>query len=229
MRDIKQDNVDFIDDVKNNEQTVEFDLTVEDFDNSVNELESPEDLDEKTITYIEKQIRNSFEYRGYVQYLKEELDLNTCALLPNIDTKELGISLEFHHFPFNLYDITEIIGTSMTTHLEENQTISTMEIAEKVMAEHYKNNIGLVPLTKTLHKMAHTGSISIPYNTINGNWNNFIKEYKEYISEDKISRIKALEQYNYTKEAKEYNDFKLTKKIAKYNIDYLNKEENDDV
>ena len=37
---------------------IEFDISVEDFDISQNYLETIEDLDEKTIMYIEREIRN---------------------------------------------------------------------------------------------------------------------------------------------------------------------------
>ena len=37
----------------------------------------------------------------YGFYLKEELDLTKCALLPNLDCSDGAASLEFHHFPMN--------------------------------------------------------------------------------------------------------------------------------
>jgi hypothetical protein len=214
--------------MKNDEEKIEFDMSVNDFDITENNLHTPEDLDEKTIMYIEKEIRNSHEYRSYIQYMKEELDLTKCALLPNIDIKTTPVSLEFHHFPFTLFDITGIVGKSMLNNLSENESVSCFDISEKVMLEHFKNNVGLVPLTKTLHEMAHNGAIAIPFDKINGNYNKFIEEYNQHIEPDFVDRINALKNYNSSEEAKKFNDFKLKKRIVNYNIDY-NKEGNDNV
>jgi hypothetical protein len=214
--------------MKNDEEKIEFDMSVNDFDITENHLQTPEDLDEKTIMYIEKEIRNSHEYRSYIQYMKEELDLTKCALLPNIDTKITPVSLEFHHFPFTLFDITGIVGKSMLNNLSENESVSCFDISEKVMLEHFKNNVGLVPLTKTLHEMAHNGAIAIPFDKINGNYNKFIEEYNQNIEPDFVDRIKSLERYNSSEEAKKFNDFKLKKRIVNYNIEY-NKEDNNNV
>ena len=89
--------------------------------------------------------------------MKEELDLTKCALLPSIDIKTTPVSLEFHHFPFTLFDVTSTIGKSMLEGLSEDETVSCFDISEAVMKEHYLNNVGLIPLTKTLHEMAHNG------------------------------------------------------------------------
>jgi len=211
---------------KNDEEKVEYDLSVSDFDMSINDLESLEDLDEKTIMYIEKQIRNSYEYRSYINYMKEELDLTKCAILPSIDIKTTPVSLEFHHFPLTLFDVTQTVATSM---IEESETpVSTLDISEQVMLEHFQNNIGLVPLTKTIHEMAHNGSISIPFDKINGNYEKFIEKYNNHMDPDFIERIDALKRYNSSEEAKNFNDYKLKKRIANYNVNY-NREDDSDV
>jgi hypothetical protein len=224
MEDVKKD---VLTQVKNDEEKIEFDISVKEFDVSQSHLDTVEDLDEKTTMYIEKQIRNSYEYRSYIQYLKEELDLTKCALLPTIDIKTDPISLEFHHFPFTLFDVTQIVGKSMLDEAGESTSVSTFDIAEKVMMEHFKNNIGLVPLTVTLHEMAHNGAINIPFDKINGKYNEFIKEYNKFIEPDFVERLRALEQYNSSEEAKKFNDEKLKKRIANYNIEYKKEDDLD--
>jgi hypothetical protein len=213
-------------DFSNDEEKVEYDLSVREFDMSINNLESEEDLDEKTIMYIEKQIRNSYEYRAYIQYMKEELDLTKCAILPSIDIKTTPVSLEFHHFPLTLFDITSAVGKSMIS--ESESSISTLDISEQVMREHFENNIGLVPLTKTIHEMAHNGSIAIPFDKINGNYEKFIEKYSQNIEPDFLERLEALKRYNSSEEAKNFNDYKLKRRIANYNIEY-NREDDRDV
>jgi hypothetical protein len=213
-----------IPDLPNNEEKIELNLSVSDFDMSSVEIGDMEEIDAKLIGYIEKEVRNSFEYRGYIQYLKEELDLTKCALLPNIDTKITPVSLEFHHFPFTLYDITEVITKSMV-HKAKNKTVSCFDVAETVVLEHFRNNIGLVPLTETLHQMAHNNAIIIPINKVNGNYKEFIKRYHPFIESDKVERIIMMESYNGSEDAKKYNNNKLKKRIVNYNIDY-NRENN---
>jgi hypothetical protein len=211
----------------NDEKKVEFDISVSDFDQSPSRISTPEELDEKTVMYIEKQIRASSEYRSYIRYLKEELDLTKCALLPNIDVKTTPVSLEFHHFPYTLFDITGTVGRAMVTEAGDEASVSTFDIAERVMKEHFENHVGLVPLTETLHQMAHSGAISIPFDKINGNFRAFSERYSKYIEPDFLDRIEALEKYNGSEDARSSNRFKLEKRIANYNVQY-EREENED-
>jgi hypothetical protein len=68
--------------------------------------------------------------------------------------------------------------------------------------------------------MAHSGSISIPFDKINGNYKAFSESYKDFIEPDFLDRVEALERYNGSEEAKESNKFKLEKRIANYNVKY---------
>jgi len=217
-----------VQDVVNNEDKIELNMSVSDFDMSVAEIDSTEDIDMKLVSYIEKEIRNSFEYRSYVQYLKDELDLTKCALLPSIDVKTTPVTLEFHHFPLTLFDITETIAKSMV-HKAKSETVSCFNIAEEVVLEHFRNNVGLVPLTETLHQMAHNNAIIVPINKVNGNYKEFINKYKAFIEHDKLDRITMMEAYNDSDDAQQYNNDKLKKRIVNYNIEYRkNKKEEDE-
>jgi len=207
------------------EEKLHINMSVNDFDITVNNISTKDDITAKVIAYIEREIRNSYEYKNYIQYLKEELDLTKCSLLPNIDIKTTPVSLEFHHFPFCLYDIIDIVTRSL---LKEGETVSCFDIAEKVVLEHFKGNIGLVPVTETIHEMAHSGAILIPFDKINGNYNNFIKEYSSYIDPLQLEKISGMKAFSKTDEAKDYNENKLSKKIINYNITYI-KEEEDNV
>ncbi len=212
-------------DIKNDEEKIEFRMEVSDFDIAQSYLEMPEDLDAKTIKYIEKEIRNSYEYRSYIKYLKEELDLTRCSLLPNMDSRVLPVNLEFHHFPFTLYDVSETIGKSMINNLGEDESVSCFDIAEKVIEEHFMNNIGLVPLTETLHEMAHNNAITIPMDKVNGDYKKYIEKYKGFIAPESIDKVGIMEVYNESDEAKAFNKNKLKKKIVNYEIKYNKDEE----
>ena len=72
----------------------------------------------------------------------------------NIST--LDTDLEFHHYPFTLYDICEIVVMKGAA---DQKYESSFSAAKKIMDLHYKNIIGLVPLTKTNHELAHDGKI----------------------------------------------------------------------
>ena len=205
---------------ENNEKHLDLDIDVCDFDSTIASFEIDEDLDEKTISYLERLIRQSYEYKEYINYMKTELDLTKCALMPNLNQKELKFSLEFHHYPFNLFEIVQIIGSKMIDDLDENKKLSAFDLCEKVMEEHYRNNIGLVPLSTTLHEMAHNKAIYIPMSSVNGNYKRFMKKYSDYIDEDLKDRVQENELDSITTEAKEYNTKKLEKTIVNYNITY---------
>ena len=205
---------------ENNEKHLDLDIDVCDFDSTIASFEIDEDLDEKTISYLERLIRQSYEYKEYINYMKTELDLTKCALIPNLNQKELKFSLEFHHYPFNLFEIVQIIGSKMIDDLDEDKKLSAFDLCEKVMEEHYRNNIGLVPLSTTLHEMAHNKAIYIPMSSVNGNYKRFMKKYSDYIDEDLKDRVQENELDSITTEAKEYNTKKLEKTIVNYNITY---------
>lgn len=170
-------------------------------------MESIEELTEKRIKKIESLIRQSFEYKNYITYIKEELDITQCALLEGIDIKDIsGVSLELHHAPFTLFDIVEIITNKMFDDMPVGTTISNFDIAKQVMYEHYAGNVGLVPLTKTIHEAVHNGVIVIPASKIYGNYIKFMEKYKDQISIDKLESTRNLLRFSETSANKKSND-----------------------
>jgi hypothetical protein len=210
---------------KNNEEQRVAEFEVFDLDVSVVQLETEEDLSEKVISYIEKLIRKSLEYRSYINYLKSEVNLTRCSLIPGLDANEAKFSLEFHHYPLNLFEITSAIAKKKLNDLEEGEYLSCFEVADIVMREHYKNNIGLVPLSSTLHKMAHNKAIFIPYDKIYGNYEAFMKEYGDYLDSDVAERVTIDKLGNASKDVREYNAEKLKKKVVNFKIDYKKNDE----
>lgn len=213
---------------KDPEKNTEYDIDISSYDVDSASLEFEEDLNEKVISYIEKEIRGSYEYKKFTQYLKNELDLTKCSLLPGIDCNEGAASLEFHHYPLNLYEITEVIGKQMLNSLTEDEKISCFEISERVMEEHYKGNIGVIPLTKTLHDMAHNRTIIIPISKVNGNYKKFITKYSSYIPDDIKERIQEAEMNSESDDSVLYNKAKLEKNITTFNITYYSDYENEE-
>lgn len=180
----------------------------------------------KIIKKIESSIRQSYEYKEYIKTLKYEFDMSQCKFFKNLDISEEKFSLEFHHYPLTLYDIVEIVinnklyqyGKDMQ---EFSKTFDIFEISNEIVEQHYLNNIGLVPLSKTIHELVHSGQIFIPLNKnyVFGNYDKFLEKYKYAISTELIDKINNAKLY--TKDLEEDNsinnldiiDIKLIKLI----------------
>lgn len=136
----------------------------------------------KFIKSCELLIRGSEEYRDWIDYLKKYKDMDKCAVFQNLNSTEMKkIKLEIHHGPFSLYDIVTIV---VNKYIKEDIPIDYFDISEEVMRLHYENKVGLIPLSKTVHKLVHDGKIFIPLQAYYGPaMVGFIKEYEEYLGE----------------------------------------------
>ena len=205
-------------DFQKEHDAVDVDMDVQRFDENFSGLELPEEINQKVISYLEKIIRKSYEYKQYIGYLKSELDITTCALIPTLDISELDISLEFHHYPITLYDIVETLIHKYFATRKNNEKISMFDVMEEAMKEHYAGDIGLVPLSATMHEMAHSGAIKIPFTSVYGNVDKFVAKYGQYMRpelKDKVTNAKLIDN----KIAEEFNK-KLEKNVMHYNIEY---------
>lgn len=173
-------------------------MCVDEMHDFLSPMESLEELSEKRIKKLESMIRSSFEYKNYITYIKEELDITTCALMEGLNVKELSVSLELHHTPFTLYDIVEIITRKLFDDAKVGEKISNFDIAKQVMKEHYMGTIGLVPLSKTMHEAVHNNAVVVPVNKIYGDFRKFIQKYHEFIDIDKLEHIANLLRYSET-------------------------------
>jgi hypothetical protein len=132
----------------------------------------------KFIKYIEKLVRQSYEYKTYIGFLKNELNLTKCTFLPMIDTNEIKrVGVEFHHYPFTLFDITSIV---LDEHMliKNEKHINPFKIAEEIMELHFQNYIGLVPLTTTVHELVHSGKVFVNLKYVFGNYTKFMNRYE---------------------------------------------------
>lgn len=169
----------------------------------------------KFIERVKRVIRNSMEYRDYIQFLRENVDMDSCAFFNfvtsniqvNADNKK--VKIEIHHEPFTLDDI---VATVVEKYLQEGLPIDSMDIAEEVMELHYNNMVGLIPLSKTIHQTVHnTGKVPIPVYMCYGEFSTFVREYEEYL--EKLGLLDKLE--------KKINE---TKKITKESFDAIMKQ-----
>lgn len=160
----------------------------------------------KYIKRLERLIRNSLEYRNYIRYIKEEYDLTKCALFKNLDaTKLRKTKLNFHHYPFNLFEITDTVYKSLSNF--GMNIVDDMDVVERVVELHYENKIGLVPLCVTGHELSHSGSIFIHLDLVFGNVNSFIESYYDFIDLSLIDSLNVLKDLSNSEASVDINKY----------------------
>lgn len=153
-------------------------------------------INKKFIKAVESEIRRSPQYSEYIRYLSTDQNLTVDVYSGNISSEMA--TTEFHHYPFTLYDIVEII---VNKHIQQKDKYTSFDIAQEVLQLHYDNLIGLVKLTKTNHELVHAGKLFIPLDSVFGKVNTFTEMYKTYMFTDQIDKFNEL-----VRETKEYND-----------------------
>ena len=141
----------------------------------------------KFIKRVEKLVRASKEYSNYIYFLSSEMNLTRDSLMGNITSD--STSLEFHHYPFTLYDITEVV---VNKRISKKEKMTSISVAEEVLQLHYRNQVGVARLSKTNHKLAHSGRIFVPLSSVFGKVNEFINEYYDYIFDDQLEKYNAI-------------------------------------
>ena len=147
---------------------------------------------EHYISDLERIVRQSFEYRQLIGYLRNIEGMNECAMLDNVTNKaESKVRIEIHHSPFTLYDICVIVFRKRSA---LNEDLNINSVAEEVLFLHYIGWVGLIPLSATVHDMVHNAYLFIPTNKIRGNYRPFIESYYNYINPELLDNIDAAEQ-----------------------------------
>jgi hypothetical protein len=141
----------------------------------------------KFITQMEKIIRSSLEYRELMTFLKDNCDFSNCKFYVNI-TASKKVKIEIHHTPFTLFDICSIVLNKWDA---EGKQLNAIMMAKEVMLWHYKNFIGLVPLSITVHHVIHGSNdgIKVPLPFVYGKLLEFLKEYEEYIPDNLFDKF----------------------------------------
>ena len=135
----------------------------------------------KFIERVKKIVRSSMEYRDYIQFLKENVGLDSCVFWKNVTggDKHKRISIQMHHEPFTLEDYVNVV---LTKYEEEGLPLNDLLIADEVLELHYENLVGLVPVSKTAHQLIHnTEKLFVPLNMVYGNYAEFLEKYDPYI------------------------------------------------
>lgn len=143
------------------------------------------------IKATEKIIRSSDQYSKYISYLSTNQGLINDVLYGNITSEDA--TLEFHHYPFTLYDIVEIV---LNHNINLNKKINTFIIAEEVLDLHFRNLIGVARLSKTAHQMVHAGKIFVPLHSVFGNVNKFVDIYRDGMFNDQIEKFNEIIKFD---------------------------------
>lgn len=162
------------------------------FDTQIYNLEDDKEY-ETYVKDVEKEVRKSFEYRRFIKYLRENMDMNKCSFLKGVSNEEtFDIKIEIHHYPFTLRDICEIVIRKRSYY---NEPLKLQMTAKEVMMLHYKLIIGLIPLSETVHELAHSGRLFIPVDHVMGRYQVFVDIYKPFCDPEQLETLDRIEKY----------------------------------
>ena len=175
---------------------------------------------ERFVIDVEKRVSRSFEYRRFIYYIRDNMNMNECAFLKGVTNKEtFDIKIEIHHYPFSLRDVTEIVIRKRRYYGES----MTLQMVSKEITElHYKLLIGLIPLSQTVHELAHSSRIFIPVDKVMGRYNLMVDIYKPFCDVEQLETLSRIEKYSEEKT----NRVLDTNILAQNRITYDVKDEN---
>lgn len=150
----------------------------------------------KYIMDVKRTVRNSLEYRQYVQFLRNYMNMNECSFFENVSNAEnTKIKIEIHHSPYTLEDI---VMTVFNKRVFYGEPIDVEDVAKEVMYIHYFLMVGLIPLSETVHKLVHNQYVFIPTNKVVGKYKEFEEIYGHWIPEDARDKVKSYEDRTVT-------------------------------
>ena len=133
----------------------------------------------KYIETCEKMIRSSSEYKEYIKHIKTHFDMSRCTVFQNISNGNgKKYSIEIHHEPFTLFQITD---TVLQKRQDLGEEINHFMIADEVMDLHYRGVIGLIPLTKTVHELVTNDKVFIPLQYVYQRYDLFYDQYEPFM------------------------------------------------
>ena len=171
----------------------------------------------KYIMAIKKCVRESFEYRTFVQYLREYMDMHQCAFYEHVSNADsTKIRIEIHHEPLCLEDICRIVYNKRVAF---NETLDEEWVAKEVMYLHYELMVGLIPLSETIHELVHGKYIFIPTTAVFGKYREFVDRYRPYMLPEQLEALENIE------EATKTYDGSDAKAILSKNFIYIDTDE----
>ena len=140
---------------------------------------------------IEKAVRRSLEYRKFIAYIRDYMQMNQCAFIQGVDnTETFDIKIEVHHYPFSLHDIVETVVRKRQYYKE---SLEVQMVAKEAMQLHYKFMVGLISLSETVHEVAHSSRLFIPVDKVMGRYNIFVQYYEPFIDASLLEILDRIE------------------------------------
>lgn len=141
----------------------------------------------------EIRFRASKEYKAYKSYLIESLGIDRCQVFGNVSVDDATI--ELHHNVLGLFDICLLISSHI---INTVGIISSFDLVQLLIQEHYNNNVGIVFLSKTAHQIfTNTPDSYIPPEQTFGKWWNLLSKYRYGITYDIAKKvINYLDKYS---------------------------------
>ena len=164
----------------------------------------------KYISDLERSVRNSFEYRELIAYLKNTEGMDVCSFLNNVTSRDnTKVKIEIHHSPLTLYDICLAVFRKRQ---QRKESTNLEAVAQEIMYLHYIGWVGLIPLSATVHDMVHNQYLFVPTDRVRGNYKAFVDNYYNFIDPDTLDSLDAAEdatrEYN-NKQMELFNNHKI--------------------
>ena len=145
------------------------------------------------IDYVKSLVRKSKEYKMWLAYIYEQFEYIKSPELQLLDLKDTGVTTEVHHIIF-MESIVSMV--CMKYLLDHNDTsLTAFQLADMVIQLHFEDKIPCVILPQNIHEMYHDGNYKITINTDGihlGNAEEFVNEYREYMTDDEINLLQSL-------------------------------------
>ena len=166
------------------------------------ELSNPKEF-ERYIKDVKYEVRNSFEYREMIKYLKNYGGMDRSGISPMIASTDTNkIKIEIHHTPLVLEDIVKIVYEKR---LSNHEDLSVQMVAKEVLECHYRCIVGLYPVTATEHELIHNGYLFIPPSDVFGRYDLFLEKYDQYIDPTDKETIEKIKSYESSFDPNEQN------------------------
>jgi hypothetical protein len=161
------------------------------FDYEQYDLDDPKDF-KHYVDDVERIVRNSFEYRSMINYLKNTDGMDECSVLENVTSRDnSGVKIEIHHSPMTLYDICMAVIKKRRANKE---SMDVNAVAYEVIYNHYAKWVGLIPLSTTVHELTHNAYFFVPVDKVFGDYKPFKEAYYNYIDPAVLDSIDAAEE-----------------------------------
>lgn len=178
-------------------------------------LEDDKDF-KKYIDDIERAVRRSDEYKKFIAYLRNNMQMDRCAFLKDVTNSETtAIKIEIHHYPFSLHDISNIVVRKRQYY---HESLEVQMVAKEVMELHYKFIVGLIPLSETVHKLTHNSRLFVPSDKVMGRYNLFVDYYRPFIDPDQLETLDRIEKYSEEKQSRILNTSIIEQNKISYQI-----------